>query len=727
MNFDNLCINCFMDTNGYDVCCHCGCEQSEKPKQLNHLYPRVVLNGRYIVGKVLNNGGFGVIYKAYDTKLDSIVAIKELFPTQNSMATRVPETTKVITLSGEKGEQFELQKERFLVEARTISKLSYCESIVNVYDFFEENNTVYLVMEFLDGISLKEYLDSHSGKLSYDEMLELAVPIMEALSAVHKEKIVHRDVSPDNIFITKDGKIKLLDFGAAKFDENEIEKSVTVVAKPGYTPPEQYRSRAKIKPYADIYATGAMLYRMVTGVLPEESIDRVEKDELVRPSKLGANIPAYAEKSIMKAMALNENARFKTMNDFIMALKGKKKADFPENELRRKRIIRSVSFVAVLAIIISSVFAGMNYNKSVSFVPESGAISIWLAKSDKKDEEMWNEIINDYFKQFCEEQKGSPQINVKITYVDDDSYSEKFVEAYKNSEAPILYRADLVDEAFKYSSDLSFLSSELKEEDMTSQYLTLKNNYINKCNQFAFRFDSLVMYTNISIAKPTGLKKWSKAELYSETSKKEKTLSVNNDCVLSFAKQCGYEASNDTKAIDKIQPYAAYFDNDKYQNPLDLFGSGEIGYYIGFASDRIAIDNHIGREALHAYNISSIPDFEYCGYYFPELYSVSVKSSSNQKKAAMLLLYFLTTNEEVQSDFNASNKGYMPINKAVADKFKNEAHGLYTVYENASEQSLIYFDNAYQYSVASSSLSELIKNNDFEADKKQEILSVIDK
>lgn len=723
MNYDNLCINCFKDTQGYEICSHCGCVQTEKPKQLNHLYPRVILNERYIVGKALNNGGFGVIYKAYDTKLDIVVAIKELFPTQNSMATRVPETTKVITLSGEKGEQFELQKERFLIEARTMSKLSYCESIVSVYDFFEENNTVYLVMEFLDGMSLKEYLENHTGKMSYDEVMQFAEPVMEALSAVHKEKIVHRDVSPDNIFITNDGKIKLLDFGAAKFDENDIEKSVTVIAKPGYTPPEQYRSKAKIKPYTDIYAMAAMIYRMVTGELPEESIDRVEKDELKRPSKLGAELPSYAEKSIMKAMALNENARFKTMNDFLMALQGKKKADFPENELKRKRIIRSISFVAVFAIIITSIFGGMGYRNSVSFVPDDCSISIWLAESDKEDESMWDEIINDFFVQFCSEQKNNPKVNIEISFIDDELYSKKFIEAFSKSEEPDLYRADLVENATDYSADLSKLSSEINESDMAIQYSALKNNYIDKSNQFAFRFDSLVMYTNISISKSDDLDDWSKAEIYGKTNNNKNVLSVSNKSILNFAKQCGYKKLSDTSTMDKIYPYSACFNSKgNYIDSLDLFGQGKIGYYIGNASDRVDIDNYIGSDSLHAYKVSCISGFDNCYYYFPEFYSISSKSNNNQKKAAMFLLYFISTNNDVQTDLKGSSKGYMPISKSIAEKFKDDAHGLYTIYESTDENSFIDFGDVYELSMVSSDMSEIIMNNEYNSSKKQEIL-----
>ena len=160
-----------------------------------------------------------------------------------------------------------------------MAKFSQHANIVNVYDYFEANNTAYIVMEYMDGISLKDYLKKMGGKVSPAAALEIIRPVMEALKAIHAEGVVHRDISPDNIFILKNGQVKVLDFGAARLSVGDEEKTLSVVLKPGYAPPEQYRSKSRQGPFTDIYALGATLYRMLTGMAPEESVDRLVDDQ----------------------------------------------------------------------------------------------------------------------------------------------------------------------------------------------------------------------------------------------------------------------------------------------------------------------------------------------------------------------------------------------------------------------------------------------------------------
>ncbi len=286
MDINELCISCFKPTGGEEVCMHCGHIQTEKPRQLCHLYPHTILNDRYIIGSDINNGGFGVVYKAYDLKLETVVAIKELLPTQNSIVNRVPGTTDVIPVGEKRTEQFEALKHKFLEEARLMAQFSQFDGIVHIYDFFECNNTAYHVMEYLEGENLREFLNENDNKMDYDKAISIMLPIMEILKVAHKNKVIHCDVSPDNIFICNNGKVKLIDFGAAKFSDTEIGDDEAIVAKPGYTPPEQYRRNGEIGPFTDIYSVGAVLYRLLSGISPDESIDRAEKDELQKLSKL---------------------------------------------------------------------------------------------------------------------------------------------------------------------------------------------------------------------------------------------------------------------------------------------------------------------------------------------------------------------------------------------------------------------------------------------------------
>ena len=217
-------------------------------------------------------------------RLNETVAIKEYFPA--GFVNRVPGETDVIKFPGEKGERFEEGKEKFLNEARNTAKFSDNPNIVNVYDFFEANNTAYMVMEYLEGILLKDYIKQNSGKLDVKSSLEITNKVLDGLKEVHKAGIIHRDISPDNIMLTTDNKVKLFDFGAARFSSTEQESTYSIIIKQGYAPPEQYRSKSKQGPYTDIYAVGAMLYSMLTGKIPEESVDRQIEDTLLFRQRL---------------------------------------------------------------------------------------------------------------------------------------------------------------------------------------------------------------------------------------------------------------------------------------------------------------------------------------------------------------------------------------------------------------------------------------------------------
>ena len=312
----------------------CGWADGSEARELYHLQPRTILAERYEVGLAVGFGGFGVIYRAWDMQLDTQVAIKEFYP--SGLVNRVPGECRIVVYSGDRRTQFEEGKTRFLAEARTMAKFSQHPHIVNVYDFFEENNTAYIVMEYLEGVSLKNYLKSVGGKLSIADTLQIIDPVMDALKAIHKEGIVHRDISPDNIFILPDGRIKVIDFGAARLSMGDKEQTLSVVLKPGYAPPEQYRSKSKQGPFTDIYALGATMYRMVTGEVPEESVDRLIKDEIKLPSELVPQLPKKYENIIMTAMAVNASLRFQTIDAMERALHGDAEVLLPEEQ--RKRI-----------------------------------------------------------------------------------------------------------------------------------------------------------------------------------------------------------------------------------------------------------------------------------------------------------------------------------------------------------------------------------------------------
>lgn len=271
-----------------------------------------VLAGQYTIDDVLGQGGFGITYVATDYKTGQKVAVKEFFP--DSLAYR--EMTTVISYPGERAENYEYGKENFLGEAKTLAEFIGCENIVRIYSYFEENGTAYFVMEYIEGVSFDHYLKERGGKISCDEAKSILVPVMEALAIVHSKGIVHRDVTPDNIYITNDGTVKLLDFGAARYSLGDKSKSLDVILKHGFAPKEQYTRRGKQGPFTDIYSLGATFYFAITGRRPPDSIDRIEEDELIPPSSLGVKITSYQEEAILHALEVSPQSRYQSMLDF---------------------------------------------------------------------------------------------------------------------------------------------------------------------------------------------------------------------------------------------------------------------------------------------------------------------------------------------------------------------------------------------------------------------------
>lgn len=272
------------------------------------------LNGRYIIEKVLGEGGFGITYVGVDELLGVKVAIKEYYP--QGIVTRNNSVNDVVTATYAKQKDiFHKGKEKFLSEARVVARFNEQDGIVNVTDFFEANNTAYIVMEYLDGITLKDYI-SANGNIAPEDMLELIGPILEALDEIHKQGVIHRDISLDNIMLLKNGKVKLMDFGAARDYTEFGEKSLSVVLKPGFAPEEQYRTRGVQGPWTDIYALSATIYKCITGVTPEESMQRVIEDTLKKPSEYCSDIPKGMEKAIMKGMAVFQKNRYQNVKEF---------------------------------------------------------------------------------------------------------------------------------------------------------------------------------------------------------------------------------------------------------------------------------------------------------------------------------------------------------------------------------------------------------------------------
>ena len=288
------CLGCMEQyEEEYKVCPHCGYVVGTTAEEAIHMEPGTILHDRYIAGKVLGYGGFGVTYIGWDGRLEQKVAIKEYLPSEFS--TRMPGQSQVKVFGGEKSEQYHDGLAKFIEEARRLAKFQNEPGIVKIFDSFEENDTAYIVMEYLDGETLTSYMD-REGTVSEDQAVQMLLPILESLKTVHAEGILHRDIAPDNIFLTKEGEVKLIDFGASRYATTSHSRSLTVIIKPGYSPEEQYRSRGDQGPHTDVYALAATMYKMVTGQTPPDAMERrakyenQNKDILVPPHKLKKGI-----------------------------------------------------------------------------------------------------------------------------------------------------------------------------------------------------------------------------------------------------------------------------------------------------------------------------------------------------------------------------------------------------------------------------------------------------
>ena len=309
----NLCMGCMREKKGNGPCPHCGFDENKYEPAPHHLPLRTILNGKYLAGKVLGEGGFGITYLGWDLNLEVKLAIKEYYP--NGFVVR-DASRSVTLLSGQNPEFFQRGRDKFVDEAKRLGKFWGLPGIVSVKDYFQENRTAYIVMEFIERKTLKEVLTESGGRMDVETVLAMMKPVMESLEVVHREGLIHRDINPDNIMVDDKGKAKLLDFGAARDLWKDVEHPYSVAVKP-YAPEEQYRSHGKQGPWTDIYGLCATIYRAVTGEVPAESLDRVAGEKLKRPSEYGINMGKAREDTLMKGLEVYQKNRQQTVTELM--------------------------------------------------------------------------------------------------------------------------------------------------------------------------------------------------------------------------------------------------------------------------------------------------------------------------------------------------------------------------------------------------------------------------
>jgi TPR repeat protein len=311
-----FCMGCFRQKGPQAVCQHCGYDETAPrgPLLLPH---RTRLHKHYLVGRVLGKpGGFGVTYLAFDTGLETLVAIKEYLPRE--LVGREAGRTTVSAHSPEEGGLFRFGLEQFVTEARTLAKFDHAH-LVKVRQVFAENATAYLVMDYYEGMTLAEYLQQ-KNRLPAATALAILNPILDGLREVHEKGFIHRDIKPQNIYLTRQGRPILLDFGTARLAMAERSRSMSVVLSAGYAPFEQYSRRGGQGPWTDVYACAAILYFMLTGQTPAEAMDRVEDDTLILPQRLAPDLSERLAKVVVQGLATEAKQRYQTIRAFQEAL-----------------------------------------------------------------------------------------------------------------------------------------------------------------------------------------------------------------------------------------------------------------------------------------------------------------------------------------------------------------------------------------------------------------------
>ena len=302
-------------------CPQCRRSLAVQPVSEKYLQPGTILQGRFLVGYTLGVGGFGNTYIGWDQKLLRKVAVKEFYPKQ--YCCRDADRTTVIVTEEKQQERFRAGLKQFLEEARNVAALKEVPGIVEISSYFEENETGYIVMEYLEGMDVKHILSRTGGRKEYEWCRRVVLTVLYTLREIHNRGVIHRDIAPDNVFVTREGIIKLIDFGAAKHVSALSDTGSEIMLKAGYAPIEQYSRTASQGPCTDLYAAAALFYRMLTGQRPIPANERLEQDGLISPSDMGIAIPEQAEMGMMVCLNVQPKYRLQSADEFMEALEGK--------------------------------------------------------------------------------------------------------------------------------------------------------------------------------------------------------------------------------------------------------------------------------------------------------------------------------------------------------------------------------------------------------------------
>lgn len=323
----------------------------------------VYIRNRYRIEKILNRGGFGITYLAKDRELCKKVVLKKYQPIEYETDFNIRKMSR----RTEKKSSYERGKRDFLKEARIMSSLFDVKEVVKVLDYFEENEDAYIVMEYVSGITLRQYIENSQESMNFEQVWDFLLPIIHALEKAHEKGLIHRDISPDNIIVRKDDSLKLIDFGSAR-QYTGTKTTMTAIIKNGYAPPEQYETRGKQGPWTDIYAICATIYEMITGVIPQPALQRKEKDRMYPPSSYGCEITPQQEEALMKGLSIDYRKRYQNIVQLEEAVLSKQRVgtDGSKENRRKKQKYKLILVGILIGICITGTVMLQKYKRDVS-------------------------------------------------------------------------------------------------------------------------------------------------------------------------------------------------------------------------------------------------------------------------------------------------------------------------------------------------------------------------
>lgn len=515
-NYKGYCLGC-MNVLSEGQKCSCGFDESEYKIQSQWLPLGTILHDSILIGKVIGDGGFGITYIGLDLNLEKKVAVKEFF--MNGYCGRNTQVSlDVLTEGKEKTEIFETNKKKYIEEARILAKFSDEPSVVTVNRFFKENNTAYIVMEYVEGKSLKDYV-SENGTLGVNETLSNIVPVMNALDRMHSQHIYHRDISPDNIILNKNHGMKILDFGSAR-EKLEEYKTMTVVLKRAYSPIEQYETHGNQGPWTDIYSLCATMYYCITGKTPDSAHDRFMNDSMPTAHEINPSCDEKISEIIEKGMQVDAEERYQSIEELKSDLseyagslnlelektsaaepgkdnsKSKNKDHFVIKKKTVKILAALIAGIALLSVILISSLKGKKINDTQIIYlnyPENITEEQLDNAKDVINKRMSTVFGDGNYNTEFSDQNCKVKIDINENYYCSDTFIKKYL--FRPARLSLVYSTDKIDESFDISyEDIASFSDDYYIE-LTDE---AANNLQNKIEEWVSRTEpAIYTYNNL--------------------------------------------------------------------------------------------------------------------------------------------------------------------------------------------------------------------------------------